>query len=87
MRWVTRLVTIDYRSEIFWPGTAEIGTRIARLGNSSIHIDQDLLQEATTKATGRAVMVLMDIATRQSVAIPATLRQALSEIAHGTSQA
>ncbi len=87
MRWVTRLVTIDYRSEIFWPGTAEIRTRIARFGNSSIHIDQDLLQEQASKATGRAVMVLMDIATRQSVTMPATLRQALSEIAQGTSQA
>jgi acyl-CoA thioester hydrolase len=87
MRWVTRSVSIDYRREIFWPGTAEICTRIVRLGNSSIHIDQDLLQEKTSKATGQAVMVLMDVATRRSVTIPAALRQALSGIAEGTSSA
>jgi len=81
MRWVTRLVSIEYRREIFWPGTAEIRTCVARLGTSSIHFDQSLLQENTSKATARAVMVLMDVATRQSTPIPAAMRQSLSEIA------
>ena len=80
MRWVTRLLTTDYRSEIFWPGTVEIRTRVARLGASSIHIEQDLLQEQTCKATGRAVMVLMDVAAKRSATIPAAMRQGLSEM-------
>ena len=84
MRWVTRLLTIDYLGEMFWPGTAQIRTHVARLGTSSIHFDQILLQGEQSKAAAHAVMVLMDIGTGRSVAIPAAIRQVLCSFTRGT---
>ena len=79
-RWVTRSLTIDFLGETFWPGTVEIHTGITRVGTSSLHIQQCLAQEGNDKAEGRAVMVLMDIATGRAMAIPPAIRQVLSEI-------
>jgi acyl-CoA thioester hydrolase len=79
-RWVTRSLTIDFLGETFWPGSVEIHTAITRLGTSSLHIQQCLTQEGSDKAKGRAVMVLMDSATRRAMAIPTAIRQVLSEI-------
>jgi acyl-CoA thioester hydrolase len=80
-RWVTRSLTIDFLGETFWPGSVEIHTGITRLGTSSLHVQQCLAQEGNDKAKGRAVMVLMDSATRRAMAIPPAIRQVLSEIA------
>ena len=79
-RWVTRSLTIDFLGETFWPGSVEIHTGITRLGTSSLHVQQRLTQEGSDKAKGRAVMVLMDSATRRAMAIPPAIRQVLSEI-------
>jgi acyl-CoA thioester hydrolase len=84
MRWVTRRLTIDYLGELFWPGTVEIRTHVASLGSSSIHFDQSLLHGTQTKAAAHAVMVLMDIGTGRSVAIPAAMRQVLCSLTRGT---
>jgi acyl-CoA thioester hydrolase len=80
VRWVTRSLTIDFLGETFWPGSVEIHTAIIRLGTSSLHVQQCLTQQGSDKAKGRAVMVLMDSATRRAMAIPPAIRQVLSEI-------
>jgi acyl-CoA thioester hydrolase len=82
-RWVTRSLTIDFLGETFWPGAVEIDTAIIRLGTSSLHVQQCLTQEGNDKAKGRAVMVLMDAATRRAMAIPPAIRQLLSEVTEG----
>jgi acyl-CoA thioester hydrolase len=82
-RWVTRSLAIDFLGETFWPGAVEIDTAIIRLGTSSLHVQQCLAQEGNDKAMGRAVMVLMESATRRAMAIPPAIRQVLGEIAEG----
>jgi acyl-CoA thioester hydrolase len=82
-RWVTRSLAIDFLGETFWPGSVDIHTGITRLGTSSLHVEQCLAQEGSDKAKGRAVMVLMDIATHRAMAIPPGIRQVLSEITEG----
>src|SRR5690242_6638288 len=36
---LARLV-LDYRREMHWPGTVEIGTRVERIGRSSVVLEQ-----------------------------------------------
>jgi acyl-CoA thioester hydrolase len=82
-RWVTRSLAIDFLGETVWPGTVDIHTGITRLGTSSLHVQQCLAQEGNDRAKARAVMVLMDGATRRAIAIPPAIRKVLSERTEG----
>lgn len=73
-------VVIDFRSEILWPGTVEIGTGIASIGRSSFKIEQMLFQNDRCVATGESVVVLMDETTRKSRALPASTVERLSAL-------
>jgi acyl-CoA thioester hydrolase len=66
---LARLV-LDYRREMHWPGTVEIGTRVERIGRSSIILAQALFQSDRCAATAQSVAVLMDSASRRSLPIP-----------------
>jgi acyl-CoA thioester hydrolase len=77
-RWVARQLTLDFRQELTWPGTAEIGTAVERLGRSSIRFRQAVLQDGKCKAVAGAVMVLIDVRTRRAMAIPQNLRERLA---------
>lgn len=59
-------LTLEFRSEITWPGTVDIGTRVARVGRSSVVIEQALFQGERCVATAETVIVQMDEATRGS---------------------
>ena len=59
-------VALDYRAEVNWPGDVHIGTRIAKVGRSSITIEQGLFQNERCVATAETVVVQMDEATRRS---------------------
>ncbi len=48
---------IDYRQEIHWPGTVDIGTAIIKIGTSSIRIQQALFQNNHLVATAESVIV------------------------------
>jgi acyl-CoA thioester hydrolase len=66
---LARLV-LDYRREMHWPGFVEIATRIEHIGRSSIILAQALFQNDRCAATAQSVAVLMDAASRRSLAIP-----------------
>jgi acyl-CoA thioester hydrolase len=57
---------LDYRKEIFWPGTVEIGTGIKAIGRSSITYVQGLFQNGVCVATAESVVVLVDNNTGRS---------------------
>ena len=63
-------ITIDYRHEMHFPGTVEVGTRLTRLGRSSVTFGQGLFNDGRCVATAQAVVVLMDAATRKSKPFP-----------------
>ncbi|HLZ67267.1 MAG TPA: thioesterase family protein [Aliidongia sp.] len=71
-------ITIEYRQEMHFPGVVEVGTRLARLGRSSIAFEQALFNEDRCVSTAESVVVLMDATTRKSKPFPdeaaATLR-------------
>lgn len=66
---LARLV-LNYRREMHWPGAAEVGTRVERIGRSSIVLAQALFQNDRCVATAQSVAVLMDTTSRRSQLIP-----------------
>ena len=76
---IARLV-LDFRAEINYPGTVEIGTAVARVGRSSATLHQALFHNGTCVATAESIVVLMDEATRRSTPLPQEAVQALERL-------
>ncbi|HQT45973.1 MAG: thioesterase [Acidocella sp. 20-63-7] len=74
---IARLV-IDFRAEIFWPGTVEIGTAISAIGNSSTVFTQALYQGEKCVATASSVVVQVDNTTHRATPIDPEARRLLS---------
>ena len=70
---------IDFRRELHWPGTIEIGSAVAETGRSSYTFLQAVFQEGECAAIGRATMVLIDRATRRSRPLPPELIERLTK--------
>ena len=71
---------LDFLGEIRWPGRVEIGTRGARIGNSSFTLEQALFQDERCVATGEAVIVQMNETTRRSQRLAEPLVRRLSAL-------
>ena len=68
---------IDFRREIFYPGTVEVGSRFIRLGNRSITTGYGVFVGDACVATAECVNVFFDMETRTSVAPTGKLRTLL----------
>jgi acyl-CoA thioester hydrolase len=65
---------LDYRAELFYPGTVDIGTRVLAIGRSSFRLGQGVFSGDTCAATAECIMVLVDDATRKSQPLTPQLR-------------
>lgn len=63
-------IEIDFRKELKWPGTIEVGSAVAEIGRRSFTFAQAIFHNDACAATGRATMVLIDQASRQPRALP-----------------
>lgn len=61
---------LDFKTELRWPGEAHIGTRVSRIGRSSVTLGQAIFQDGTCAALAVSVIVLMDETTRKSRQLP-----------------
>jgi len=53
-------LTIDFLSEVSWPGQIDIGTGVTRIGNSSVGLYQSLFQDGRCVATAESIIVQID---------------------------
>lgn len=69
----------DYRRQLQFPDHIHIGSRIDRVGNSSIRIVQRIVsdQQKAVVAEGEAILVLFDYLQSKSVPIPDEVRAVL----------
>jgi len=74
---------VEYLAELGWPGKVEIGTRIARLGRSSIVFEQAIFQKGVCAAISSNVMVMIDVVTRKSAALPDEVALVLADLMVG----
>lgn len=72
--WTLARITIDYRGEMHWPGTVEIGIGVASLGRTSAVFEQAIFCEGRCTATAKAINVLVDQATRRPTPITDEIR-------------
>lgn len=70
-------LSVDYRREVTFPGSVEVGGRLTGVGGRSFSMAFGLFQNGVCCATSTAVMVFFDTATRQSMAPADAVRQAL----------
>jgi acyl-CoA thioester hydrolase len=76
-------LTIDYRSQMDFPGDVEVGTRALSLGRSSTRLGQGLFRDGACVATSVSVMVLVDRQTARSTPLPDDLRAAVLALSAG----
>ncbi len=67
-------VEIDFRAELRYPATLQVGLTLLKLGNTSMTYGLGLFTEARCHATCRAVLVRLDGETRQPAALTDTER-------------
>lgn len=77
-------VVIDYRRELHYPGTVDVGARLTRLGRKSLTSGYGIFLGDQCVATAESVNVFYDMNTRTSVAPPADVRAALEAEIAGT---
>ena len=73
-------ITIEYVAELLWPGDVEVGTRVIRVGTSSIVVEQVLVSEGIVHARAESVMVLTDTTTRRSTPLDDRSRSSLENL-------
>ena len=73
-------LVLDFRNEILWPGSVQIGTRVANVGRSSVKLEQAIFQDGRCAATSQSVIVQIDVSTRQSAPISDSARQRLAAL-------
>ena len=78
---LARLV-IDYRAEVHFPGEVQIGTRVGKIGRSSIEFENAIFQHGQLCGYGEAVVVLVDGSTKRSRPISDASRARLERYAH-----
>ena len=71
---------LDFLSEMQWPGTAEIGTKIVRVGSSSITIQQGIFQNQLLVASADTVVVHVSNENGKSLAISDKVKRFLEEL-------
>lgn len=69
----------DFRQQLLYPDSVIIGARIARVGNSSIHIEHRLVSKQTNTVAAEAVsvMVSFDFEKQASCPISPEIRSAI----------
>ncbi|GAB4173247.1 MAG: thioesterase family protein [Thalassobaculales bacterium] len=72
--WAIVRLQIEFRREAAFPGVIRIGTRLLRLGTSSMTLGQGLFKDGACLATAEGTVVRFDLDARRAVPIEDGLR-------------
>jgi acyl-CoA thioester hydrolase len=75
----------DFRRQLAFPDTVRIGSRLARVGNSSIRIEHQLISLTQNEIAAEAVstIVAFDFEKQVSLAVPDSMRAAMRKLEAG----
>ncbi len=62
--WVLARLDINFRAELHWPGTIELGLGVLRLGRTSVTFSQVVYSQDRLIASAQATTVMVDITSR-----------------------
>ena len=74
LSWMLVRLAIDFKSEVRWPGTIELGLGVNRIGRTSVSYTQVVFSNGKCAASAEAVTVLVDEATRKPVMVTSDIR-------------
>jgi acyl-CoA thioester hydrolase len=77
LEFILARVIIDYRRELHYPGTVEVGARLIRVGNKSLTTGYGVFRGDACIATSESVNVFYDMASRKTVIPSDSVRAAL----------
>jgi len=80
---VMRRIELDYRAELHWPGEVDVGSRLLRIGQSSLAIGNGLFNGDLCAATSVTILVAIDRMTRRPTPIPDQTRANLQTYLQG----
>ncbi|HYG85321.1 MAG TPA: thioesterase family protein [Azospirillum sp.] len=69
---------IEYKAELLYPATAQIGIRVLRLGNTSMVLGSGIFHGDTCIATQEGVCVIVDQTTHRPTPLSPALRDGLA---------
>ena len=67
LSWMLVHLAIDFRAEMHWPGSFELGIGVSKLGRTSARFAQVVFAGGVWMASAEAVTVLVDVNTRKPV--------------------
>jgi acyl-CoA thioester hydrolase len=70
LSWVLARLDINFRAELHWPGTIELGLGVLKLGRSSVTFSQVVYSQGRLIASAQATTVMVDSASRKPTALP-----------------
>ncbi|MDA9664477.1 MAG: thioesterase family protein [Porticoccaceae bacterium] len=73
-------IAIEFLAELSWPGSVEIGSRVAKVGHSSIMFEQAIFQGDKCASVSTSVMVMIDKVTRKSAGLPEDVAERLADL-------
>ncbi len=73
-------VVIDYKRELHYPGTVDVGARLIKLGSKSLTSGYGVFLGNTCVATAESVNVFYDMAMRKSVVPPEDVKLAVTSV-------
>lgn len=79
--WMVANVNLDFKGQLHFPGSVDIGTAVTRIGNSSVTLSQGLFEDDRCVAVVANIMVRVDLANSKPVTISPDIRASLGEIA------
>ncbi len=71
-------LTIEFRAEGRYPGTARIASRITRVGGSSMTYTQEITLGGKLIATAESVCALFDLTKRKALRMPDAMRERIA---------
>ena len=81
--WVIARLTLDFLGEILWPGQVDVGTRVQRIGRTSVGMEQALFQDGRIVARAETVIVQTDIESRRPAPLSDTAREKFAALQPG----
>jgi acyl-CoA thioester hydrolase len=76
-------LAIDFRAEMHYPGTAEVGTSLVSFGKSSLRLHQAVFKEDVCVAVADSTIVLIDEETRSATPIPEEIKAIIQAASDG----
>lgn len=72
-------IEVDFVAQIYYGEAVKVNTWLAKLGNSSFIVKQEIVQDGKVVAKGKAIQVYFNHATQQSERLPDVYRAVLEK--------